>query len=376
MKKNKSNINKRVLAIVLCMVLMLSSGISTMADNDAGTPVPENGSGQGTVMDNTDGEADGSEDLIDQLSEEKLSEPEKELSDDTQEAEPQVEETEPSNQEDNQNTSDNEPEGTEEIEKVEWSQQVGNSIIKVSADKGALPEDAELQVTEITNQNEVENIEKAVEDKAIEEQFAIENIIAYDIKFMVGGTEVQPSSPVQVTVNTSDIETSKNTAVLHVDQDNTVEDMNGSVDEEGNVIFDAPHFSTYVIVQQGGSAVDITVEHYNILNGQKIYSNDELTLPVGGKVNDYAKATNWEVQKVNINGRDYYNEADYSEIKVASDTVIKIYYTPKNTTVTGATTFYDYTVKAGTSGSGNKTKYYSINAPENYGEGKNKLGKF
>ena len=147
-----------------------------------------------------------------------------------------MEETEPSNQEDNQNTSDNEPEGTEEIEKVEWSQQVGNSIIKVSADKGALPEDAELQVTEITNQNEVENIEKAVEDKAIE------NIIAYDIKFMVGGTEVQPGSPVQVTVNTSDIETSKNTAVLHVDQDNTVEDMNGSVDEEGNVIFDAPHF--------------------------------------------------------------------------------------------------------------------------------------
>ena len=105
MKKNKSNINKRVLAIVLCMALMLSSGISTMADNDAGTPVPENGSGQGTVMDNTDGEAAGSEDLIDQLSEEKLSEPEKELSDDTQEAEPQVEETEPSNQEDNQNTS-------------------------------------------------------------------------------------------------------------------------------------------------------------------------------------------------------------------------------------------------------------------------------
>ncbi|MFR2512470.1 MAG: hypothetical protein ACLS9K_11390 [Lachnospira eligens] len=41
MKKNKSNINKRVLAIVLCMALMLSSGISTMADNDAGTPVPE-----------------------------------------------------------------------------------------------------------------------------------------------------------------------------------------------------------------------------------------------------------------------------------------------------------------------------------------------
>lgn len=36
----KSNIKKRVLAVVLCMVLMLSTGISTMADGEvaAGTP--------------------------------------------------------------------------------------------------------------------------------------------------------------------------------------------------------------------------------------------------------------------------------------------------------------------------------------------------
>ena len=35
----KSNIKKRVLAVVLCMVLMLSTGISTMADGEVAEPV-------------------------------------------------------------------------------------------------------------------------------------------------------------------------------------------------------------------------------------------------------------------------------------------------------------------------------------------------
>lgn len=367
----KSNGKKRILAIVLCMVLMLSTGISTMADGGAAaetTSTPENAANQepaaASVEDeDTNKDSEDKEQLVTE-DDKAVSEPEKEESNIREEIEPQQPESD-------QNLTDIVEEGNiEGTEKIDWSQQVGNSVIKVTADKGALPENAELYVSEITNQDEVENIEKAVEDKAIEEQFAVENIIAYDIKFMVGGSEVQPGSSVQVTVNTPDIEAGASAAVLHVDDNNTVEKMNGAVDEEGNVVFDAPHFSTYVIIQQGGSAVNVTVEHYNNSDQQKIYSNDELTLPVGGKVNDYAKATNWEVQRVSINGTDYFNEAEYSEIKVTNDSIIKIYYVPKSNTVKGPTTFYDYTVKAGTSGSGQNTKYYSINAPENYGEGK------
>ena len=55
----KSNIKKRVLAVVLCMVLMLSTGISTMADGEvaAGTPAPESGASQEPAAASVEGEA-------------------------------------------------------------------------------------------------------------------------------------------------------------------------------------------------------------------------------------------------------------------------------------------------------------------------------
>ena len=89
----------------------------------------------------------------------------------------------------------------------------------------------------------MKEIEKAVEEKAIEEQFSIKNIFSYDIKFLVNGSEVQPTTPVQVSVDTPEIVSNENTAVLHVDDNNVAEDMNGAVDGEGKVVFDAPHFS-------------------------------------------------------------------------------------------------------------------------------------
>lgn len=220
----KSNGKKRILAIVLCMVLMLSTGISTMADGGAAaetTSTPENAANQepaaASVEDeDTNKDSEDKEQLVTE-DDKAVSEPEKEESNIREEIEPQQPESD-------QNLTDIVEEGNiEGTEKIDWSQQVGNSVIKVTADKGALPENAELYVSEITNQDEVENIEKAVEDKAIEEQFAVENIIAYDIKFMVGGSEVQPGSSVQVTVNTPDIEAGASAAVLHVDDNNTVE---------------------------------------------------------------------------------------------------------------------------------------------------------
>ena len=226
----KSNRKKRILAVVLCMVLVLSTGISTMADGEVAvgtTSTPEDTANQEPEAVSVEGENGeeavkdtGEEELLDVDSDKEVSESEEEVSE--EEVSDNTEEMESQQQESDQNLTDIVEEGNlEETEKIEWSQQVGNSVIKVTADKGALPENAELYVNEITNQEEVENIEKAVEDKAIEEQFAVENIIAYDIKFMVGGSEVQPGSSVQVTVNTPDIEAGASAAVLHVDDNNT-----------------------------------------------------------------------------------------------------------------------------------------------------------
>ena len=251
-----------------------------------------------------------------------------------------------------------------ENQQLTWSQDVGDTTVNVTAEAGALPADAQLSVTEITSEDEVKEIEKAVEEKAIEEQFSIKNIFSYDIKFLVNGSEVQPTTPVQISVDTPEITSSEDAAVLHVDDNNVAEDMKGAVDGEGKVVFDAPHFSKYVIVQKGGSEVTVTIEHYDKTADEKIYADDVLKLPIGGKINDYTKATNWNVANVTkvekgTDGTETTTPVDTEkELSVTKDCTIKVYYTPKNKKFDGATTFYDYTVKAATD---KENTYYSFN---------------
>ena len=339
----KSNTKKRLIAFMLCMVLVLSSATSVFADE------PQNTDSQSQTEAVAEPAAD-------------------EATEDTT--------TEDTTTEDvsTENTITEDVSDTPDIEipsKKEWSVQVGNATVKVNGSADALPADAQLSVTEITSEDEVKEIEKAVEEKAIEEQFSIKNIFSYDIKFLVNGSEVQPTTPVQVSVDTPEITSSEDAAVLHVDDNNVAEDMNGSVDGEGKVVFDAPHFSKYVIVQKGGSEVKVTIEHYdNTVNPQKkIYADDELTLPIGGKINDYTKATNWDVASVTkvekaTDGTETTTTVDTdNELSVTKDCTIKVYYTPKTKGFDGATKFYDYTVKAVTDDEArnNNNTYFSFN---------------
>ena len=319
----KSNTKKRLIAFMLCMVLVLSSATSAFADEPQNT---DSQSQAEVVTEPVADEATGDE----------------------------------------ANTTD-----IEIPSEKEWSVQVGNATVKVKGSADALPENAQLSVSEITSEDEVKEIEKAVEEKAIEEQFSIKNIFSYDIKFLVDGTEVQPTTPVQVSVDTPEITSDQNAAVLHVDDNNVAEDMNGAVDGEGKVVFDAPHFSKYVIVQKGDSEVTVTIEHYdNTKNPQeKIYADDVLTLPIGGKINDYTKATNWDVASVTkvetaADGTETTTPVDTdNEFSVTKDCTIKVYYTPKTKGFDGATTFYDYTVKAVTDDEArnNNNTYFSFN---------------
>ena len=319
----KSNTKKRLIAFMLCMVLVLSSATSAFADEPQNT---DSQSQTEAVAEPAADEATGDE----------------------------------------ANTTD-----IEIPSEKEWSVQVGNATVKVKGSADALPENAQLSVSEITSEDEVKEIEKAVEEKAVEEQFTVKNIFSYDIKFLVDGTEVQPTTPVQVSVDTPEITSSENAAVLHVDDNNVAEDMNGTVDGEGKVVFDAPHFSKYVIVQKGGSEVTVTIEHYdNTKNSkEKIYADDVLTLPIGGKINDYTKATNWDVASVTkvetaADGTETTTPVDTdNEFSVTKDCTIKVYYTPKTKDFDGATKFYDYTVKAVTDDEArnNNNTYFSFN---------------
>lgn len=349
----KSNTKKRLIAFMLCMVLVLSSTISAFADE------PQNTDSQSQAEVVTEPTADEPQNTDSQSQAEVVTEPAAD------------EATEDTTTEDvsTENTITEDVSDTPDIEipsKKEWSVQVGNATVKVNGSADALPADAQLSVTEITSEDEVKEIEKAVEEKAIEEQFSIKNIFSYDIKFLVNGSEVQPTTPVQVSVDTPEIVSNENTAVLHVDDNNVAEDMNGAVDGEGKVVFDAPHFSKYVIVQKGKSKVNVTIEYYDDTQTPKamIYASKKELSP-GESISNYDIADNWNInwaEKSTTDGK-FESISNLDEIQVVSDCIIRVYYTPQEKTLAGSTTFYDYTVKASKQdGSwGFSDTYYSFN---------------
>lgn len=239
-----------------------------------------------------------------------------------------------------------------ENQQLTWSQDVGDTTVNVTAEAGALPADAQLSVTEITSEDEVKEIEKAVEEKAIEEQFSIKNIFSYDIKFLVDGSEVQPTTPVQVSVDTPEITSSEDAAVLHVDNNNVAEDMNGAVDGEGKVVFDAPHFSTYVIVNKGGAEVQIKLQHYYYDTNneeKKLYADQTVPLHVGSKIEDYRKSTNYDVVKVKEIAKDGTETEvpNFNEISVTGNKTYRIYYKENISPKQGAVKFWDYAISRG-----------------------------
>ena len=243
--------------------------------------------------------------------------------------------------------------------------------VKVTlTDPADLPDNAELSVTPVELSQEAED---QITEEAIKEKKAIEKIHSYDIKFLVDGEEVQPGASVKVSVSLNDERKIKDADVYHVDAEDNVENMDGSVDKNGNVEFETTHFSTYVIVQRGGENVKVIIRHLDNTTSKEIYSADERTILVGGKINDYTKAKNWEVSKVKVNDAEVDKD---KKIEVAQDSTIEVYYTPKhNDNFQGPTSFYDYTVKAGEGYDGNtgKKTYYSFNMLGDAANGNQKI---
>lgn len=243
--------------------------------------------------------------------------------------------------------------------------------VKVTlTDPADLPDNAELSVTPVELSQEAED---QITEEAIKEKKAIEKIHSYDIKFLVDGEEVQPGATVKVSVSLNDEKKIKDADVYHVDENDNVENMDGSVAKNGDVEFETTHFSTYVIVQKGKNDVKVTIQHLNAADNEKIYSDDERTILVGGKINDYTKAKNWDVSKVEVNDHVVEN---YETIEVAQDnSTIKVYYTPKHNDIQGPTSFYDYTVKAGEGYDENTGKWthYSFNMLGDAANGNQKI---
>lgn len=233
--------------------------------------------------------------------------------------------------------------------------------VKVTlTDPADLPDNAELSVTPVELSQEAED---QITEEAIKEKKAIEKIHSYDIKFLVDGEEVQPGATVKVSVSLNDEKKIKDADVYHVDKNDNVENMDGSVAKNGDVEFETTHFSTYVIVgNKRDDKIKVTIEHYDEKTGKKIYADDvKKELSVGQKF-DCKKATNWDITRVDVVKNGTTTTVNEGDIELAQDATVKVYYTPTTGTFAGAPTFYDYTVKAGHS----ENTYYSINMPGNY----------
>lgn len=385
----KSRNKKRLLALVLCMVVAISNSSFIFASENGQTEYPQEAEVQTqdeAVADDMnvaayaadEGQAVAEEQpaAVEQVATEPAAEPETIA--ETQEAQPvaetpaaeqptteapaadtpaaqepaavPTEETAPAAENATAETPEEDATQAEaENQQLTWSQDVGDTTVNVTAEAEALPADAQLSVTEITSEDEVKEIEKAVEEKAIEEQFSIKNIFSYDIKFLVNGSEVQPTTPVQVSVDTPEITSSEDAAVLHVDDNNVAEDMNGAVDGEGKVVFDAPHFSTYVIVNKGGAEVQIKLQHYYYDTNKeekKLYADQTVPLHVGSKIEDYRKSTNYDVVKVKEIAADGTETEvpNFNEISVTGNKTYRIYYKENKSPKQGAVKFWDYAI--------------------------------
>lgn len=230
-----------------------------------------------------------------------------------------------------------------EVTKYDYQSEEVNVKVTLT-DPSDLPDDAKLVVTPVEISQEAQD---QIEQEAVKENKSIEKIHSYDIRFMVDEEEVQPGDTVKVEVSIPEDENVKEADVYHVDEQDQIENMDGNVNEEGNIEFETTHFSTYVIVNKGTSEVTVRLQHY--CEDTKIYADTVRTVNVGGSIPDYRATENYTVQKAVIVKDGTETEiTDKSEIQIVSDTVVKIYYEKKTTNnIEGDVTFYDYQIRPG-----------------------------
>lgn len=258
----KSRVKKRVIALMLCMVMVLSSGISTLAEGDAGTPeaTEEVSSTNDESAVNTEPDTAVAEEsqsrsntaVETETAAEENAPAEAEAQPKTAEAAPAenteadaaaqtpVEETQTAETKDNAadaQSTEQSAENGEAVQEETTTPETENETaqntetapqpyegkyeddtikISVSAEAGIVPEGAELSVTpiektEITDdmtaeeKAEAEKIndqydltEKKLNEDSEENEETMEGFLAYDISFLVNGEEVEPSGDVNV----------------------------------------------------------------------------------------------------------------------------------------------------------------------------------
>lgn len=366
----KSSMKKRVLAVVLCMVLMLSTGISTMADGEvaAGTPVPESGASQEPAAVSVEGEAVEGE----QTPAEEPTDPE--TSTETQEETPtepsaaeskdepaadtnnvsgvtelvggNVIQDEPSEQETESDSTEQEPEIVSEATelKQEFKDETGNVTQRVTANipEGAFQANASEVTMEVNYLDEAaENHVKELMTAALPENEILGDYILYDIKFKVNGEVTEPQKAITITFEGSGLHiedtTKANTfyidpadPAVQDDKDEIVEitqksEMIENLQNAGQSIEDIDEYDlSEISVKEDGTADKILMEgRISTVYGCYVektpvqvleYTDDDVTINVNAYTED-AIPTGASLKVVPLRSDKKETEEQYKEVE-------------------------------------------------------------
>ena len=148
-------------------------------------------------------------------------------------------------------------------------------LVTVTGDKNSFQEgdlkDLTLHVQEIKNENEG-NDEEEIEESLKQMLEEDANIIEYkdfDITLMANNQEVEPTGTVNVIFHDMGYDTTKNKVkVFHTDEEQQVEEMESSLEEDGNIRMQTNHFSKYSIVVYAERTIEETTIEWQDPSGR------------------------------------------------------------------------------------------------------------
>ena len=353
----KSKIKKRLIAFMLCMVLVLSSAISafaddldtqaqdqttTMADEPVATSMDDSTDEQQPVAEAEENQEQAVETQEEQQTEENVSE------------EPTTEDS----------SAVAEQEAIEKESDVSIQTTVNGTTITMSGPHSSFPEgnNYEISASEL-NEEETKDVEIALKKKEDETNTKIATYKAYDIKLLVDGIETQPTGDVNVKFEGGEVKenltNAENVEVYHVDESNqTANDISG-ITAEDTVTMTTNHFSTYVITTTKDGGVDITVQHYLQNTTTPLYRDSTVHLNKGQEIKDLSSPSNYTAQKVVKVNRDGSADTELLGDEVITDNqTYRVYYTATTGTSDESVQMFDYQVKGNNNTSINNSSNY------------------
>lgn len=323
----KSKKKKKILAAILCMVMVLTNNFSILAEEteNPAVPVAEN---EALAADAEISETATVEQPETQEQQEETPETEATLE------EPKVEdvpESEVTSEELKVETTLETPEASQELKYED--EQV--SVVVTAAEEGAIPAGATLKVLPITLENnetktQYEDVEKRIQEKVAEEEKEVVGFLAYDITFVDNeGNKVEPNGKVKVSMDYKNAAlpqevvekeaTDAEVTVLHLEEDEKGEvkqvvDMSAekkaTVDTlatgEGvkiqNMEVETESFSVFTITWRYAYSIQVK---YVDESGRELSHEDFRTENLSKNLGNEVKLSDYAPSSVEIGGKTY-----------------------------------------------------------------------